>query len=201
MFTTSIPTTFETAKGAKHTNISVLAQDLGTATGWTFNPNIGVIVSGTWDLYPRKDETEGERHKKFQYALAEFRDEHCVGSENWLQGAKLEVVYEDVRRHAGTIAAHVYGGLLATLKMWCIEKGVTCTGVGVGQIKKFWTGKGNATKEQMIDEARARGFDPIDDNEADALALLFKRLIEGPPGPPNYPPVECPAAALPLLVA
>ena len=28
--------------------------------------------------------------------------------------------------------------------------------VGVGQIKKFWTGKGNATKQEMVAEAVAR---------------------------------------------
>jgi hypothetical protein len=56
----------------------------------------------------------------------------------------------------------------------------------------------------MVEEARLRGFDPVDDNEADALALLHKRLIEGPP---TYLPVEsltplrCPAAVPPLPVA
>jgi len=40
------------------------------------------------------------------------------------------------------------------------------------RIKKHATGKGNAGKAAMIAAARARGFDPQDDNEADALALL-----------------------------
>jgi hypothetical protein len=120
---------------------AVLALDLGTTTGWAFTPVTGVIISGTWDLYPRKGETEGERYRKFREALDQFYGDKY-------QTAKLEVVYEDVRRHAGTIACHVYGGLLATLKMWCIEKGVTCTGIEVGKIKKFWAFKGTPAKSR-----------------------------------------------------
>jgi Holliday junction resolvasome RuvABC endonuclease subunit len=43
----------------------------------------------------------------------------------------------------------------------------------VGTIKKFISGKGNANKQQVIDEIKKRGHMPNDDNEADALALLY----------------------------
>ena len=82
------------------------------------------------------------------------------------------IYYEDVRRHLGTDAAHVYGGYLATLQAFCCEKNIKLVPVSVGTIKKHWTGKGNANKYEMIKEARKRGFQPIDDNEADALAIL-----------------------------
>ena len=42
--------------------------------------------------------------------------------------------------------------------------------------KKTIAGKGNADKEAMIAAARARGFSPADDNEADAIAILFWAL-------------------------
>ena len=35
------------------------------------------------------------------------------------------------------------------------------------------TGKGNANKDAIIAAARARGFSPVDDNEADAIAILL----------------------------
>ncbi|MGD9884601.1 MAG: hypothetical protein AB7E70_21660 [Hyphomicrobiaceae bacterium] len=38
-------------------------------------------------------------------------------------------------------------------------------------VKKHWTGHGRADKRMMIDAARQRGFEPADDNAADALAL------------------------------
>ena len=41
-------------------------------------------------------------------------------------------------------------------------------GVPVGTIKRHVTGQGNADKEAVIAAVRALGFDPADDNEADA---------------------------------
>jgi Holliday junction resolvasome RuvABC endonuclease subunit len=100
--------------------------------------------------------------------------------EKWLMGLPKpsQVVFEEVRRHAATDAAHVYGGLMATLTKWCESEGIPYQGVPVGTIKKFWTGKGNGKKDVMIAEANRRGFDTKDDNEADALALLHYWMNE-----------------------
>jgi len=161
---------------------ATLALDLGTTTGWAFNPTAGVILSGTWDCAPKKGETEGERYRRFTNSLDGFYGDRYVGSDVWVRGLELTIFYEDVKRHLGTRASHVYGGMLATLKVWCLERQLAePVGVGVGQIKKFWTGKGNATKKEIMDEAVLRHFDPVDDNEADALALLHKIIVEGPP--------------------
>jgi Holliday junction resolvasome RuvABC endonuclease subunit len=46
-------------------------------------------------------------------------------------------------------------------------------GVPVGTIKKHATGKGNANKAAMIAATKAKGFNPADDNEADAIAILL----------------------------
>jgi hypothetical protein len=52
-------------------------------------------------------------------------------------------------------------------------------GVPVGTIKRHATGNGNANKQAVIAAVRALGFDPADDNEADALALLHWALRNG----------------------
>jgi Holliday junction resolvasome RuvABC endonuclease subunit len=52
-------------------------------------------------------------------------------------------------------------------------------GVPVGTIKRHITGRGNADKDAVIAAVRALGFDPVDDNEADALALLDWALRYG----------------------
>lgn len=83
-----------------------------------------------------------------------------------------QVVFEEVRRHAGVDAAHAYGGFLGQLTAWCEHHQIPYQGVPVGTIKKHATGKGNASKEEMILAVRAKGHHPADDNEADALALL-----------------------------
>jgi Holliday junction resolvasome RuvABC endonuclease subunit len=89
----------------------------------------------------------------------------------------IDVVhFEEVRRHLGTDAAHVHGGLLATLTSWCEEHGVPYSGVPVGTWKRHACGKGNASKDDVIAAMRARGFEPADDNEADAIAILLWAL-------------------------
>ncbi len=83
-----------------------------------------------------------------------------------------------MRRHVSTDAAHAYGGFLATLTAWCEHHQIPYQGVPVGTIKKHATGKGNASKEEMVASARVRGHTPVDDNEADALALLHWAIAQ-----------------------
>ena len=82
------------------------------------------------------------------------------------------VLFEEVRAHAGTDAAHIYGGFLASLSSWCEHRAIPYEGVPVGTIKRHVTGKGNANKAAMMQAVRALGHHPEDDNEADAIALL-----------------------------
>ena len=107
---------------------------------------------------------------------------------HWLTEVKsttggIDAVYlEEVRRHAGTNAAHIYGGFLAHVTAWCEHHGVPYRGVPVGTIKRHVTGKGNASKPAVIEAVRARGFVPIDNNEADAIALLLWAIEAGVAG-------------------
>ena len=73
----------------------------------------------------------------------------------------------------GVDAAHAYGGFMAHLTAWCEHHQIPYTGIPVGTIKKSACGKGNAGKQEIIDAMVARGHSPVDDNEADALALLY----------------------------
>ena len=84
-----------------------------------------------------------------------------------------------MRKHAGVDAAHAYGGFMAHLTAWCEHHQIPYQGVPVGTIKKHATGKGNASKAEMIAAAKARGHDPVDDNHADALALLDWAMAQG----------------------
>ncbi len=63
-----------------------------------------------------------------------------------------------IRRHLGTDAAHCYGGFLAVLSAWCEENNIPYQGVNVKTIKRFITGKGNASKSLFIifSEAKQR---------------------------------------------
>jgi len=143
---------------------AVLALDLGTTTGWALRRQDGGITSGTITFRPSRFEGGGMRYLRFRGWLGELAA---------LAGGLTRIAFEEVRSHAGTDAAHLYGGFLAHLSAWCEERGVAYEGVPVGTIKRFATGRGNADKAAMIAAMRARGFAPADDNEADAIALLL----------------------------
>ena len=51
-----------------------------------------------------------------------------------------------------------------------------CISFSVQAIKRFMTGKGNATKDEMIAAARQKGFNPKTDDEADAIAIMLLAL-------------------------
>jgi Holliday junction resolvasome RuvABC endonuclease subunit len=58
--------------------------------------------------------------------------------------------------------------------------------VPVGTIKKHVTGKGNASKAEVIAAVKAKGFNLKDDNEADSLALLDLVLTRNKNGEKGY---------------
>ena len=83
------------------------------------------------------------------------------------------VHYEEVRRHAGTDAAHVYGGLLATLTAWCEQHAIAIPGRARRHDQAVHHRQGQRRQGRVIAAIRARGFTPADDNEADAIAILL----------------------------
>jgi hypothetical protein len=103
----------------------------------------------------------------------------------WLQevdetaGGVGAVYFEEVRSHRGVATAHAYGGFLAHLTAWAEANKIPYLGVPVATIKRHATGRGNADKDAVIVAVRAIGFDPADDNEADALAPLDWALGNG----------------------
>ena len=144
-------------------NPTLLALDLGTRTGWALRSSDGHITSGSESFRPQRFEGGGMRFLRFKRWLTEIKSQaDGIGA----------LYFEEVRRHASTDAAHTYGGFLATLTAWCEHPQIPYQGVPVGTIKKHATGRGNAGKDQVIIAVRSRGHAPVDDNEADALALL-----------------------------
>jgi len=144
---------------------TILALDLGTVTGYALSPTPGSLVSGVWNNKGGRYEGGGMRFLRFRQHLDEMH-----------KMAPFDVVYfEEVRRHIGTDAAHIYGGMLATLTAWCEaqEPKIPYQGVPVGTIKKSLVGKGNATKHDMIAGVNALGYATADDNEADAIAIAL----------------------------
>ena len=141
--------------------MTLLALDLGTTCGFAIFKD-GKFISGTKKL--------GTYKEKFGVRFYEFR--------KWLLNIiakhNVEAVYfERVFGHKGVEAAHCYGGFLYTLASVCFQQNIPCTGLTVQAIKKFMTGKANATKDEIITAAKQKGFSPETDDEADAIAIML----------------------------
>ena len=145
---------------------SILSLDLGTTTGWALRSRDGSIVSGSQSFKPQRFEGGGMRNLRFNRWLSE------VISPGRSANLVDIIVFEEVRSHAGTDAAQIYGGLMGQVEVLGETKKIPYEGIPVGTIKKHATGKGNANKLMMITAMQALGHNPVDDNEADALALL-----------------------------
>lgn len=140
--------------------MKILAIDPGTHCGWALYAD-GVTASGVWNLRGGRFEGGGMRFVRLQQYLEAI-------------GPVDQVYFEEVRRHLGTDAAHIYGGIIAVLAAHCEHRGIPYAGIPVGTVKKRATGKGNADKDAMLAAARARWPEQtvLDDNQADALWIL-----------------------------
>lgn len=121
-------------------------------------------MSGSTGFKPQRFEGGGMRYLRFNKWLDEMR---------YLRDRIDEVYFEEVRRHVGVDAAHAYGGFLASLTAWCEHNKIPYEGIPVGTIKRFIAGKGNASKDDVIAAIKDKGHNPKDDNEADALAIMY----------------------------
>lgn len=143
--------------------MKIVAVDLGTRCGYAVLNGSAPVVVGVMDFSTRKHEGGGFRYLRFAAAIREL-----------LSPKPQLVAYEEVRRHLGTDAAHVYGGLLAHLQAICEELKVPYVGIPVAAVKRAATGKGNADKAAVLEAARERWpkLEIVDDNAADALFVL-----------------------------
>jgi len=149
----------------------VLALDLGTNTGWATNVlSLNTDVQGETCSGIRvfDDEISGWRYLAFKQwldqELSRFKIEHIVYEETFSKGA---------------YAARILHGFLAILQFTFAQRypdvktRLTMAKVHSLTLKKFATGNGQASKQEMINKyVTTFGYTPADDNEVDALWLL-----------------------------
>lgn len=145
----------------------IVSLDLGSNTGWAALQDDYTYIHGVETFTRAKKVIDvnndlGSRFWNFHQWLC-----------SWMSSGTDYIYYEKVAAHKGNYAAHMYGAFEGILLMECYENNISVRGVEVGTIKKFITGKGNAKKEEVIEAVREEGFDPIDDNDADAIALML----------------------------
>jgi Holliday junction resolvasome RuvABC endonuclease subunit len=137
--------------------MTILALDIASLTGWCLNNNF----YGTWDLKTRKDESMGMKLIRFKSKLKEIHN---------LESLDLIVYERPAGRHANSVIHQAK--LIGILEEFCEQSGIQYSASSASEIKKFATGKGNASKDEMIQAAKDKyGYDGSDDNEADAIHL------------------------------
>jgi Holliday junction resolvasome RuvABC endonuclease subunit len=152
---------------------TILALDLGTKCGYALISTTiksPAVRSGTKDFKATRFESADRRFVNFRNFLNQIRSGYPLGINT--------IYFEEVRKHIGVDAAHCYGGFKAILTAFCEDKKISYQGVPVGTIKKHITGKGNSDKSKVILAVQEKGYNPKDDNEADAIALLDYAMIQ-----------------------
>lgn len=139
--------------------MNILALDPATKTGFAHSSG----PSGVWDLRVKPDESSGMRLVRLQAKLNEIQTSLRIDL----------LVYESARNMKHGNAIRVAGELQGTIKLWCENHGIEYQGISPSTIKRHATGKGNASKAEMVIAAEIRWPTVvIDDNHADALWLL-----------------------------
>ncbi len=148
----------------------ILCLDLGTKTGWVLGDKEN-FYSGIENFTQNRFEGGGMRFLRFKNWLYKIMIT-CQEINNPIKS----IYFEEVRRHLGTDASHIYGGFLSHLTVFGDENKIPYSGIPVGTIKKHITGKGNASKKLVIDSLLSKGYKPTDHNEADAMALFDLKI-------------------------
>lgn len=149
--------------------MNILALDLGTSTGWAALVN-GVESSGVWKLATDK-ELKAQKLDRMDRRndLRITRLFQYIGLE--LSRMKVDwCVYEDCQFLSTQLQSQLWASLRAAIWLQSAD-GLKIDCVPVGTLKKFATGKGNATKEEMV-AAIPPSLGVTDHNEADALHML-----------------------------
>lgn len=152
----------------------VVGIDIGTHCGYAALDGKDRVWSGTWELWnsyrdKRDDTPSWVRWSRLMNALENLLDD----LRRKFPSRDIVVVVEDVRRHQGTRAAHVYGGLRSLIELKVGRRKLAFADIGVSEWKKLVTGKGNASKEGYVDAANERfGLQlTVKKNEDEAAAL------------------------------
>jgi Holliday junction resolvasome RuvABC endonuclease subunit len=140
----------------------ILTLDLATHTGYAAGPFSERPQFGS-HLLPSTGENTGRFIAAFDDWL-NFMLDSCLYD---------LVVYEAPSLFAKTtpITVEKLNGLATHAQLLCFRRSIRCRSANASQVKKHFTGKGNAKKEETVARARSYGFPVDNDNEGDAIAV------------------------------
>ena len=146
-------------------DFTTLAIDLGSTLGYCLAKN-GVIVDSGEVTLSAKDTHPAHRLLRFQNWLFKYKDVN-------------EILFEDVSFITSVMQIKLYAKLLGVLEIFALAQGIRMASLTPSQIKKDFTGMGNAKKDVVCEVARNLGWKNgvegklVNNNEADAIALFW----------------------------
>ncbi|MBS0328256.1 MAG: hypothetical protein JSR30_00255 [Proteobacteria bacterium] len=151
-----------------------MALDLATVTGWAMLAN-GVVTSGSQSF---------ARHAGNQTRAPDHPGASFSMFDRWLHAKIIEdkpavIVAEGAAGFFKSATAQQMNyGLRSIMLMNACRSGLPVATYYPTTVKKFWCGHGFAKKPQMVAETERRfpGINLTDDNESDAIALMFLHL-------------------------
>ena len=144
---------------------NVLALDIATKCGFYSSFGYGTQYFPNTEKAPKKFGPNYQQHKAFRDWLKKFILDHNI---------KL-VAAENVEVSKSFLALRKLSEFRGVLYEICATLNVPIIFVGIPVLKKWMTGNGNASKQEMMDMAIKRFHLDVedDDNAADAAAIFF----------------------------
>lgn len=153
---------------------AIIGLDPALKTGWCklLDREGDAAESGVWKLPRVGSHYRGQLWTKFTLELCKLLDSVLVDA----------VGYEHVPHHKGSEAASVYHGLVTVIQIECWRRRIDVIPVTIAASKIQATGYGHAGKSEIMAASRKRwpGFEPADDNEADARYIALWTLLNRP---------------------
>ena len=147
--------------------MNLLALDIATKTGFAVLKNSEIVSSGTINLKEKTGCSYGVRLLNFKSFIEKTIQEHDINV----------IAYErSAGRHIRPIQTQ--SELIGVFILIAQEKDIDYIAYSASEIKNSFTGKGNAKKQAMVDEAIKKHpkIKVVDDNHADALAIVEHHL-------------------------
>ena len=142
--------------------ITILSLDQAQKTGYAIYRKGEIIKSGTWKL------PDNRKYIRYFELLTKTIEKYGI----------TEIVAEDILYHPQKQSVLLaLGALRGILLERCDAYDIPKpTFIMPDEIKRFATNYKYASKENMIDAIKKKGYNPVDDNEADALWLMLYYL-------------------------
>lgn len=139
----------------------ILSLDMATKTGFASTHS-----SGTWNFTETKKRNDNKKHLHFYNTVKQFI------IDNEIKFVVAEAPVLNKRRYTAMVSLSELRGILFLI---CDELGLPEPKFeSPSTIKLFATKNGHASKEQMVMAVKRNwNIDVVDDNEADAICLMY----------------------------